>query len=217
MATQDHTTRTCKSCNTEFPLTPEHWHKDKKATLGLSYKCKACAKAQSRQWLKDNPERAAAQKRVYYAENIEQFQAYRAANAEHIAQWKREWRKNNPELVREHKSDSQKRHRGAANERSRRFSKRHPEQVRKWVRIQQHRRRHAGGSFSARDVELQYKSQKGKCWHCGKLVGDKYHLDHLIPIARGGTNDPRNIVISCPPCNQSKGTKLTHEWNGKLF
>lgn len=73
------------------------------------------------------------------------------------------------------------------------------------------------GTFTADDVLIQYRSQRGKCWHCGKPVGDDYHVDHLIPLARGGTNDARNIVISCPFCNMSRGAKLPQEWNGRLF
>lgn len=60
-------------------------------------------------------------------------------------------------------------------------------------------------------------AQNGKCWWCGKDVGDTYHVDHLIPLARGGTNKPNNIVIACPFCNQSKHDKLPHEWCGRLF
>jgi 5-methylcytosine-specific restriction endonuclease McrA len=75
----------------------------------------------------------------------------------------------------------------------------------------------AAGSFTAQDILIAYRAQKGRCWHCGKLVGDDFHDDHLIPLKRGGSNWPNNIVISCPVCNLSKGSKLTQEWNGKLF
>lgn len=71
--------------------------------------------------------------------------------------------------------------------------------------------------FTKEDVRIAYKSQKGKCWHCGKFVGDDYHIDHLIPLDKGGSNEARNIVISCPKCNLSKGAKLPQDWNGKLF
>ncbi len=91
-----------------------------------------------------------------------------------------------------------------------------------WVRIANgHRRRArvrvAQGTHTASDIALQLKSQRGKCWHCGKKLVGKKHIDHLIPLVRGGSNDASNIVISCPVCNLSKGGKLTQEWNGKLF
>jgi hypothetical protein len=84
-----------------------------------------------------------------------------------------------------------------------------------------HRRRArilaTGGTYTKEDIELLYKSQKGKCWWCGKKVGEKYHVDHRIPLVKGGTNHPRNLVISCPFCNQSKHDKLPHEWRGRLL
>lgn len=74
-----------------------------------------------------------------------------------------------------------------------------------------------GGSHTAADIDLQYRSQKGKCWHCGKKLNGKFHIDHLIPLARGGSNNPDNIVCSCAYCNLSKGAKLPQEWNGRFF
>jgi len=75
----------------------------------------------------------------------------------------------------------------------------------------------ATGSFSENDVRRQYESQNGKCWWCGKLVGDTYHVDHRVPLSRGGSDDATNIVIACPHCNMSKGAKMPHEWIGRLL
>jgi 5-methylcytosine-specific restriction protein A len=33
-------------------------------------------------------------------------------------------------------------------------------------------------------------------------------MDHLIPIARGGKSERRNVVPSCKECNTKKGNKL---------
>lgn len=79
------------------------------------------------------------------------------------------------------------------------------------------RLKQAKGSYTADDIKVQLKSQRGKCWWCGRKVGQKFHVDHLIPLARGGTNEPRNIVISCPTCNVTRRDKLPHEWNGRLL
>ena len=75
----------------------------------------------------------------------------------------------------------------------------------------------AAGKHTAADIELLYRSQKGRCWWCGKKINGKYHVDHRVPLARGGSNDPGNLVISCPACNQSKHAKLPQEWNGRLL
>jgi 5-methylcytosine-specific restriction endonuclease McrA len=75
----------------------------------------------------------------------------------------------------------------------------------------------ARGSHTADDIEAIYASQKGRCYWCQERVGKDYHVDHRIPMSRGGTNNPDNIVIACPHCNQSKKDKLPHEWAGQLF
>ncbi|MBA3833743.1 MAG: HNH endonuclease [Chthoniobacterales bacterium] len=48
------------------------------------------------------------------------------------------------------------------------------------------------------------------CAYCGSDAN--LHIDHVIPLARGGSNTFDNLVTSCGPCNQSKGTKLLAEW-----
>ncbi|HMN15956.1 MAG TPA: HNH endonuclease signature motif containing protein [Bellilinea sp.] len=75
----------------------------------------------------------------------------------------------------------------------------------------------APGSFTKEDISLAYESQKGKCWYCQCELNGTYHVDHRIPLSRGGSNDPANLVLACPSCNMSKGNKFPHEWNGRLL
>lgn len=42
------------------------------------------------------------------------------------------------------------------------------------------------------------------CRSCG-VSGVPYHVDHVEPISRGGTNAPENLQILCAPCNLAKG------------
>lgn len=47
--------------------------------------------------------------------------------------------------------------------------------------------------------------QKGICHHCQqKFKPSELTMDHLLPLARGGTSAKGNIVPSCRPCNQAK-------------
>jgi 5-methylcytosine-specific restriction endonuclease McrA len=74
------------------------------------------------------------------------------------------------------------------------------------------------GSHSKADVARIYEQQHGKCWWCGiDLTGKKYHKDHRIAKTNGGSNNPENIVISCPRCNTRKGTKSPEEFAHRLF
>lgn len=74
------------------------------------------------------------------------------------------------------------------------------------------RERKADGCHSTQDILRQYEEQDGKCyWGGGDLISD-YHVDHYIPLIRGGSNDPENIVLSCPYHNLSKNNKLPSEF-----
>lgn len=50
----------------------------------------------------------------------------------------------------------------------------------------------------------------GKCAACGSA--EELVIDHIIPIAKGGSCDQENLQALCAPCNRQKGTKLPHEW-----
>jgi 5-methylcytosine-specific restriction endonuclease McrA len=74
------------------------------------------------------------------------------------------------------------------------------------------RKRNAEGNHTEADIKRQHKAQGGKCYYCHAFVGETYHVDHVIPLSRGGSNGPENIVIACAICNISKQDRLPHEW-----
>jgi hypothetical protein len=49
------------------------------------------------------------------------------------------------------------------------------------------------------------------CAYCASTEGP-FHIDHVEPVARGGTNDPANLCVACKDCNLSKGAKSVDEW-----
>jgi 5-methylcytosine-specific restriction endonuclease McrA len=64
------------------------------------------------------------------------------------------------------------------------------------------------GSFTAGDIRDLWRRQFGLCAKCGiSLIFTGYHVDHVIPIVRGGRNEGGNLQLLCPRCNLSKGAK----------
>lgn len=85
-----------------------------------------------------------------------------------------------------------------------------PEETTRRKRLQ-HLKRRAAGVISMADVERLMASPV--CAACGST--DKPEIDHILPIALGGTSDPGNLQILCAPCNRSKGAKHPSDWNGR--
>lgn len=51
-----------------------------------------------------------------------------------------------------------------------------------------------------------------QCRYCGGVEGP-FHVDHIFPVALGGSNDPENLTVACFSCNLSKGARLISEWS----
>lgn len=78
------------------------------------------------------------------------------------------------------------------------------------VRIRSKRKK-AEGTHNGADIAALLVTQENHCVFCrADLRAVKWHVDHKMPLARGGTNWPENLQILCAPCNLSKG-KLTNE------
>ncbi|MDF0552292.1 HNH endonuclease [Kamptonema sp. UHCC 0994] len=54
-----------------------------------------------------------------------------------------------------------------------------------------------------------FDRNKYQCQSCGKtFLETQLTIDHIIPLARGGTNDISNLHTLCFTCNQKKSDKL---------
>lgn len=57
-----------------------------------------------------------------------------------------------------------------------------------------------------------------KCYWCRATVEGKLaHMDHIHPLARGGSHSIGNLCVSCPSCNARKNAKDLAEWNKTLL
>jgi HNH endonuclease len=51
-----------------------------------------------------------------------------------------------------------------------------------------------------------WRRDGGHCTRCGSR--EKLEYDHIIPVAKGGSNTARNIELLCESCNRSKGDEI---------
>lgn len=70
----------------------------------------------------------------------------------------------------------------------------------------------AEGRHTAEDVDRIASVQDHRCNMCAcdlREVGQ--HIDHIIPLSRGGSNWPYNLQLLCGTCNRRNGAKLPSE------
>lgn len=82
--------------------------------------------------------------------------------------------------------------------------KRNPERR----KVYRNNRRAAEGRVSKTEVDHIRAAQKAKCAICRVgLSKAGEHIDHIVPLSRGGANISANIQLLCPTCNYRKGSK----------
>lgn len=76
-------------------------------------------------------------------------------------------------------------------------------------------RKRAGAAnwrLSPYDLGRMMIAQGGMCLYCESDIFEKYHLDHRIPISKGGKHTYDNLCLACPTCNMRKWTKTDVEF-----
>jgi CRISPR/Cas system Type II protein with McrA/HNH and RuvC-like nuclease domain len=54
---------------------------------------------------------------------------------------------------------------------------------------------------------------EGHCSYCVRPIDFKtFHIDHEIPVSKGGQDRFENLFPACPKCNLEKGDKTLSEW-----
>jgi len=71
--------------------------------------------------------------------------------------------------------------------------------------------------FSQMERMVIYNKNKGRCAICGKFVPyDAFTVDHIIPLAKDGTNELNNLQCTCKTCNLIKQDILPEDLMNKL-
>lgn len=102
---------------------------------------------------------------------------------------------------------------GALAARLRRYRKANPHKLREWG---QRRRSGKTGRLPQGTVAKLFKLQRGRCAACKGKLPKNYHVDHVMPIMKGGKHKKDNVQLLCPTCNTRKSAKLPEAFMREL-
>lgn len=195
----------CSQCGAE--KTSTEFYKTRYSKDGLAAWCKSCANNYYKEY-SQRPEGKEARLRANkgYRKSANGRRKIKAYNYQY---------NRRPDV-------KERRRKLLATEKYKNFGKKWRQKNRLWSRANNQKRRArergAPGQHTKQDIQQIYNSQRGRCWYCQTEISlSDMHIDHRIPLARGGSNYPENLVATCPQCNLSKNSRLPHEWCGRLL
>jgi 5-methylcytosine-specific restriction endonuclease McrA len=149
-----------------------------------SHRCAGCDIRYASHWRATNPEK-----------DRERSRRWAQANPEKQKDYSRKWAQANPERVKEA---------------GRKWRASNPDKGRQ--KKTRRRARKKGCEVSATDLNLVLERSQGNCAMCRSHIPVGFrHLDHIIPLAKGGPHTQENLQLLCYRCNTRKGAKLPDE------
>lgn len=82
-----------------------------------------------------------------------------------------------------------------------------PDKAKVWKANRRARLMGNGGQLSCGLADKLFSLQSGLCPCCRAPLGDDYHMDHIMPLALGGSNTDDNIQLLRQTCNMQKHAK----------
>jgi len=154
----------------------------------MPYKDPERTREVARRWHWENRERKLEDKRRWNAANREHTQAYQRHYRGLPSEYRRRWQESTPDRVRE--------------------------QGRKHANLR--RARKLGAACTERvDPSVVLASHGAVCGICDEAVDPlNFHVDHIVPLSRGGDHTYVNSQPAHPRCNSRKGNKLPEECCG---
>jgi 5-methylcytosine-specific restriction endonuclease McrA len=205
---------TCMECdkNRTAEKRRENWEEFKKSRQIYYEKNKDRINSINRKRYAETVEHRREWARAYKEANREKFieknRAWREANKDKIKVWSRESYERNIEARVAAEQARREIDRKSYNEIVRNRRAKAPEKHRESALLCAHKRRaqklNAGGEFTREDIAALRVWQMDACAICGSGLRGKGHVDHIVALSRGGSNEPRNLQLLCQSCNCRK-------------
>ena len=154
-----------------------------------------------KEYKKNNKDKIKEQQRQYYEKNrdneIKRVTLYRINNIDKIKEYKKEYRKNNKDYFKA-------------------YSKAYRKNNKDYFKAACHKYRtkkvNNGGYYTKEQYNYMLEYFDYKCAYSGKCIKSNLHIDHIIPISKGGTSYIWNLIPSTPSANLSKKNRDMEEW-----
>jgi hypothetical protein len=140
------------------------------------------------------------------------------ANAEHAKAKARIWNASNPDLKQRQSMAWYEANKGRALEMAKAWRSANPDAVREISRASALRRRARKAAGVVEDFALSeiWEREQGICWLCETEIDplkkwphpESKTLEHVIPLARGGSHTRENVALAHLVCNLRKGTQI---------
>lgn len=199
-----------------------------------SGKCKACVKAYNKKWWTENETYAATYRTDHPDAVKAAQKKYKTENKAEIASRKKDAKEKDPEKFAAYSRKYYYLNRAAILQKTQAWRLKNIDKVKashaKWgilnlenIRIYAAKRRvlypfldrtyyqnrkarklKTGGRLSKGLSQRLFLLQKGKCACCNQPLGGDFHMDHIMPLALGGSNSDDNIQLLRKTCNLQK-------------
>lgn len=165
------------------------------------------------------PRRRAAQKKWRDANKEYERARKKAARARDLSAMRaRENAKNaaNREAIRARDQARRDGDRDRYNATKRAWSRNNRDRVAHKARQRRARHARADAMHTPEDIVRIGRLQNDRCAYCRIDLARGGYVDHIIALANGGSNWPKNLQLVCRPCNSRKGTRHPVEFARQL-
>lgn len=226
--------KVCPGCDTAKPRCA--FSADRTQADGIQTVCKPCQAARTKAWREAHGEEVKrkryeynmseygrAKRKAYNAEYRRTHKQYfddymavwRVENADHCREYTRQYRECNADRIAIYAMT----HRAQKAHQARIYRQtNHGKDLARKHKANRRARELIGDAVSITNEDMAairaaQTDKKGRliCWRCHKPITDTPHLDHFIPLAKGGAHAPGNLHYMHAKCNLNKSDKHPHD------